>query len=71
MYERLTLLGVVIAAAAPLALEGGLTTGAIGPGIIEEVAAVPHLVVSHNVRRGSGVHHARGNPAVSIGVGES
>ena len=45
-------------------------TGAIGPGVVEEVAGVMDLIVSQVFGRGRAVDDAGGDAAVGIGVGQ-
>ena len=67
--EWLAILDVVVVGTAPRAKEG-VVVGAVGPGVVEEVAGVMDLIVGQVLGRGRAVDDAGGNAAVGVGVGQ-
>jgi hypothetical protein len=67
--EWFAILNVVVIGTAPRAKEG-VVTGAVSPGVVEEVAGVMDLVVGQVFGRGRAVDDAGGDAAVGVGVGQ-
>ena len=67
--EWLAVFDVVVVGTAPRA-EEGVVAGAVGPGVVEEVAGVMDLIVGQVLGRGHAVDDAGGDAAVGVGVGQ-
>ena len=67
--EWFAILDVVVVGTAPRAKES-VMAGAVGPGVVEEVAGVMDLIVGQVLGRGRAVDDAGSDAAVSIGVGQ-
>jgi hypothetical protein len=69
LSEGLAVFYVVVVGATPRA-EEGVMMGAVGPGVIEEVAGVADLVVGQVLEGWRAIDDAGGNVIVGIGVGQ-
>ena len=69
LSEQLAVFYIVVVGAAPRTKEG-VVAGAIGPGVVEEVAGVMDLVVGQVFGRGCAVDDAGGDAVVGVGVGQ-
>ena len=67
--EGLAIFDVVVVGTAPRA-EEGVVTGAVGPGVVEEVAGVVDLVVRQLVKGWRAIDDAGGDAGVGVGVGQ-
>ena len=70
LSEQFAVFHIVIISAAPRA-EEGVVAGAVGPGVIEEVAGMMDLIVCEMFAGRRAVNDARGDAVIGIGVGQS